>query len=143
MRQHLRRSLLSAAGLGGVIAGLVAIPSATAMSQCKPIAYVDNPHVTSNYASSHGYWKTGNCTPQYATVGAVLEEFWISKNEWVNMNTNQGTVWPGGGSGRNVPVNATCKAFQDRKWRSQATVILQDGSTNTSAWNEQTIACWG
>ena len=96
MTERFRRCLRSFVVAGCVIAGLAVVPTATAMGQCKPLAYTDSPHISGSSASSHGWWRTGNCSPQYATVGAVLEEFWTSTNSWHNMDTDQGSEWPGG-----------------------------------------------
>lgn len=143
MSRLVRRWLLS----GTLVAVMTAcsylfVPAtATAMPQCSPIARGDYVHESSGYASGHGWWDKGNCSDPYGEVSIVLWELWTSDNAWHNMGENTGTVRPGGGSSARVTAKAKCHTGDYRWWHSEVTVVLEDGSSNTTNTDKQYIPC--
>lgn len=146
MKLFVRPWLLGFATTSAVIAGFIAAPHSVAMSQCKPVAATDNPHISTtpgyDATSAHAWWTRGTCASQYGQVAGTLEMFWTSTNSWHVEDTNQGPRLPG--SSNKVNLNENCVDHAKRNWRAQAAVILGDGSTSTSAWRQiNNLPCRG
>jgi hypothetical protein len=112
------------------------------MTNCKPIANGDYVHVSSGQASGHGWWTQGTCTDPYATVAISLQELWTSDGTWHGgYGPNSSTERPGSGSATRVTAKQTCKDTSKRYWRSVVSVVLEDGSSDTTTTDKQYIAC--
>lgn len=140
--RSLRRWLLSVTLVAVGIAGLTAVPTAMAMPSCKPIAEGDSVHgPTSGDASGHGWWLRGNCSSPAGQVGIAIFEKW-NDGQWHEMNSNIGTVYSGGGSGRWVNTRTPCKDGSDRYWKSEVSIVVT-GGTDTTTTPEALIPCRG
>lgn len=95
---------------------------------CNYDGRADNPHVTRNQASVHGYWvvNSGSC-PSTATVTVNLQALACSSFygcTWITQNTSSGTFTPGSGTGHWATPHKTCANTSRTGWRGQVDVNL-------------------
>ena len=100
----------------------------TALNGCRYETGADNPHVTDNQASVHGWWEKKNSRcPSRADVTVWLQAAWCSSSGicwWVTLDTDSDRIRPGGGRGKRVNVRDDCSSNEWTYYRNVVDVDI-------------------